>query len=367
MIVYLLVVLAASLAYLGLLHNYAKLWGDIPEISAVDSKQQKLSLLIPFRNEKVNLPRLLASIEEQKIGSVVFEVIFVNDHSTDGGEVLIADYNGTLTIRLIHLEDGMGKKAAIKKGWESCQGDIIVQTDADCVLPANWLAAMLASFTNDHVLLACGPVSFINHTNFWQRIVALDFAGLIAIGAAHIQWRKPMICNAANLAYRKSLLADVELNDERASGDDVFLLQSAHHKNPEGIVFVKNKQAIVLTEGPSSFGAFWNQRLRWASKNGEYDIVANTWILIGVWLYNVLIIVSSLSFTAVGTTVAAFLVVLKVLAEDHFYGKFTDFFSIKTYFTNILLGQPFHILYMAIVPPLSQVLKYQWKERNVSK
>ncbi|MFB1004566.1 MAG: glycosyltransferase, partial [Bacteroidia bacterium] len=201
MIVYLLVVLAASLAYLGLLHNYAKLWGDIPEISAVDSKQQKLSLLIPFRNEKVNLPRLLASIEEQKIGSVVFEVIFVNDHSTDGGEVLIADYNGTLTIRLIHLEDGMGKKAAIKKGWESCQGDIIVQTDADCVLPANWLAAMLASFTNDHVLLACGPVSFINHTNFWQRIVALDFAGLIAIGAAHIQWRKPMICNAANLAY----------------------------------------------------------------------------------------------------------------------------------------------------------------------
>lgn len=367
MIVYLLLALAISSAYLSLLYHYARLWDNITEIDSLIYNKQKVSLLIPFRNEKGNLSRLIASIEEQVIGSVDLEVVFVNDHSTDGGEGLIADYDGNLTIRIIHLEDGMGKKAAIKKGWESCDGDIIMQTDADCVLPINWLAAMLGSFSSDDILLACGPVSFKTQTNFWQRIVALDFAGLIAIGAAHIQWGKPMICNAANLAYRKSLLVDVELKEGTASGDDVFLLQSAYCKNPEGITFVKNKHAIVQTEGPSSFHAFWNQRLRWASKNGEYDIGANIWILIGVWLHNVLIVFSILSFTSIGMTVAVFLVVLKVLAEDHFYGRFTNFFSIKTYFTNILLGQPFHILYMAIVPPLSQVLKYQWKERSVSK
>jgi cellulose synthase/poly-beta-1,6-N-acetylglucosamine synthase-like glycosyltransferase len=83
MIVYLLVVLAASLAYLGLLNHYAKLWGDTPEVDALDGKKHIVSLLIPFRNEKVNLPRLLASIEEQVIGSLDVEVIFVNDHSTD--------------------------------------------------------------------------------------------------------------------------------------------------------------------------------------------------------------------------------------------------------------------------------------------
>jgi cellulose synthase/poly-beta-1,6-N-acetylglucosamine synthase-like glycosyltransferase len=367
MIGYILLVLAAGAAYLGLLRYYATLWDATPEIGVASSNKQKVSVLIPFRNEKENLPRLVASIEEQEIGSLDVEIVFVNDHSTDAGELLIANYTGILSTRLVALENGEGKKAAIKKGWEHCQGDFIIQTDADCVLPPNWLTVMLASFTDDQVLLACGPVRFNNPTNFWQRIVALDFAGLIAIGAAHIQWGNPMICNAANLAYRKSLIADAALKEGVTSGDDVFLLQSAHHKNPEGIVFVKNKWAIVQTEGPSSFSAFWNQRLRWASKNGEYDIVANTGILLGVWIYNILILVSVLSVTSVGATAAAFLFILKVLAEDHFYSKFTDFFSIKRGFTNILLGQPFHIIYMAVVPPLSQVLKYKWKERKVSK
>jgi hypothetical protein len=74
---------------------------------------------------------------------------------------------------------------------------------------------------------------------------------------------------------------------------------------------------------------------------------------------------SLLSFTAVGATAGAFLMLLKVLAEDKFYSGFTPFFDRELWFTNILLGQPFHLLYMAIIPPLSQVLKYKWKERKL--
>lgn len=365
MIVYIIIVIAAGVAYYSLLSKYSELWSDIEESVYTTKQSFSVTILIPFRNEVKNLPTLLDSLEYLEMAEHNVHVICVNDHSTDGGEQLIENYQGKLDIRLVQQTERSGKKAAIRLGWEQCTSDIILQTDADCIIPVHWLRAMLTVFNDPIINLACGPVQFHHSNNFWKRIVALDFEALIAIGAAHIQWGKPMICNAANLGYRRSLVSDVDLNERAASGDDVFILQSAFLKDAESISFVKNKDAIVRTEGPSSFSEFWHQRLRWASKNGDYDIRQNTWMLIGVWMYNVLIICSFLSFSAVGVTAGAFLILLKVLAEDKFYGKFASFFNRGLWFTNILLGQPFHLLYMAIVPPLSQVLKYKWKERKL--
>lgn len=372
MIAYLFIVLLAGIAYTSLLKQYARLWNALPEKNTQNRAQwqakSNVSLLIPFRNEVNNLDALICTLSELTLDNSKLQILFINDHSTDGAEEIIQNYEGPLNIELLELTDTTGKKAAIRKGWEHCNGEIILQTDADCLLPKRWLQAMLAPFAEDKTLLACGPVKFTSPKNFWQRIVALDFTALIAIGAAHISWGKPLICNAANLAYRTKLVSGgVALNDKRASGDDVFLLQSAFQKQPDGIAFVKNINALVETAGPASFSAFWNQRLRWASKNGEYDIPYNKWILVGIWLYNLLIVLSFLTFSAVGATAAAFLILIKVLAEDTFYSSFSDFFSLQTWSKNILLGQPFHILYMAILPPLSQCIKYQWKERTIKK
>lgn len=367
MIIIVLIALSAGVAYYILLSHYAKMWDDIDVSHGKLLKSTCISVLVPFRNEAENLPTLIRSFEELQMQSYEVEYIFVNDHSTDSGEQQIANYTGVLNIKLINSTESSGKKAAMRLGWERSIGDIILQTDADCQVPVDWFTEMLAPFDNEEVLLTSGPVLFYPEKSFWKQLVNLDFMGLIAIGAAHIQWGKPMICNAANLAYRRELISTAQLNDEVASGDDVFLLQSAYQQNTNSIRFVKCPEAIVQTAGPASFSEFWHQRLRWSSKNGAYDIKENTWLLAGIWMFNVLIIFCLLTFSAIGATCATFLVILKVLAEDKFYGRFCYFFGKELWFTNILLGQPFHILYMAIVPPLSQVLKYQWKERKVSK
>ena len=247
MILFVIIVLIAGLAYYSLLSKYGDLWSSIDETDDVTQLNYTVSILIPFRNEAENLLSLLSSLQALDFAAHSVQIVLVNDHSRDGGEKAIGEYAGELDIQLINQTQGVGKKAAIRTGWKSCTGDIIIQTDADCSLPIHWLSAMLVPFSNEDIRLACGPVQFRGSTNFWQRIVALDFEALIAIGAAHIHWKKPMICNAANLAYRKSLIADVDLNERAASGDDVFLLQSAHHQNPNSIVFVKNKKATVKT------------------------------------------------------------------------------------------------------------------------
>jgi cellulose synthase/poly-beta-1,6-N-acetylglucosamine synthase-like glycosyltransferase len=363
-IIYLIIVLAIGLGYFMLLSKYGKLWEEIPrnEETSVD-KIYSISVLIPFRNEEKNLPALTLSFSRLNKGKHTVEFVFINDHSDDNSVSAIKD--NLSTARILELEDGSGKKLAITKGIANANGDIILQTDADCVVHSEWISEMVEPFNSLDVNLVSGPVKFFSSNKFWSKLVNLDFAALIAIGAAHIKWGKPMLCNGANMAYRKSLVEGLEYNTEKASGDDVFLLQHAASVSIEGVVFKKSEKAIVETNGPNSFLEFWNQRLRWSSKNSDYSDKLNVWILGGIWFYNALILISLLTFSPVFLLGAVFLIIVKVISEDSFYGKFSEFFGFNLWFTNIFVGQPFHILYMAILPPLSQILKYKWKERKV--
>lgn len=365
MIVYILVVLVCGLAYYGLLRKYARLWDEIEEPLSMHDERDlpQVSIVVPFRNEAGNLSNLLSCFNTLEYEGAM-EVLLVNDYSTDNWEVELAKANKGLALKILHLENSTGKKAALELAWQIAQGDIILQTDADCTMSSDWLSAMVEPFADSAINLVSGPVTFSNPKSFFDRIVHLDFAALIAIGAAHIQWKKPLMCNGANMAYRKSAVSDIRFEQGKASGDDVYLLQKIAGEEM-GAYFCKAKNAIVSTKAPQSLSEFWHQRIRWASKNGEYSNATNKRILIGVWLYNVLILGSLLSFSAIGVTGGLFLILLKILAEDTFYGSFSDFFEFENWFKTILFGQPFHILYMVILPPLSQVLKYKWKERKL--
>ena len=362
--VYLILVLMLALGYYLLLVKYGKLWDGIQNKTYEINESFTVSVLVAFRNEESNLPQLLKSFEGLETHNYKVEYVFINDHSTDNGVGLVA--NALPHSNIINLQDEFGKKAAIAAGISASNGDIILQTDADCVVPEKWLVDMIEPFQNPKVNLVSGPVQFFESKGFWVKLINLDFTALIAIGAAHIAWKKPLLCNGANMAYRRSLAEGFEYGTNKASGDDVFLLQHAASISCDGFVFKKTQDAIVYSEGPSSFSEFWNQRLRWSSKNSDYTDKLNSWILIGIWFYNLLIIISLLSFSPVGVSAAVFLIIVKIIAEDSFYGKFCGFFTDRLWFTNIFLGQPFHILYMAILPPLSQILKYKWKERKVN-
>ncbi len=352
-----------GVGYFVLLSKYGDLWDEInPTID--NTKGFNVDVVIPFRNEEGNLLRLFGSLNalETKLHNV--RVLLVNDHSSDPWENSLIPLN--FEHKILHLPPNItGKKKALKLAWSQSKADIILQTDADCEFDKNWINSMLYPFIDDEVELVSGPVTFNTELGFFNKIVQLDFAALISIGAAHIQGKMPMICNGANLAYRKNSVEKANLNEKKASGDDVFLMQSIYLGNKNAVVFNKSKEALVNTHGPKSFKEFWNQRLRWASKNGDYSLKQNTLILAGVWFFNLCIVVALFSFTNLGSTIAAFLVVIKVLAEDKFYTRFASFFTLKNWFKTILIGQPFHILYMAIMPIVSQMVSYKWKERKL--
>jgi glycosyltransferase involved in cell wall biosynthesis len=110
------------------------------------------SIVIPTRNRKKSLAMLLASIDRQTERS--FEVIVVNDGSTDGTEISAAEFPAVRCITIPHS----GPAIARNRGAQEAHGDIIVCTDDDCIVPEDWLARYAEVFRTMNVQAAAGSI-----------------------------------------------------------------------------------------------------------------------------------------------------------------------------------------------------------------
>jgi glycosyltransferase involved in cell wall biosynthesis len=92
----------------------------------------KLSVLIPAYNEAASLPQLVARIHEAAAGLAPYEILIIDDGSTDGTPALLAQM-ADADARLGYLSFGCnyGKSAALAAGFARARGEIIVTMDAD--------------------------------------------------------------------------------------------------------------------------------------------------------------------------------------------------------------------------------------------
>jgi cellulose synthase/poly-beta-1,6-N-acetylglucosamine synthase-like glycosyltransferase len=255
----------------------------------------QLSVLIAARNEATNLPNLLADLQSQTLPPAAFEVIVIDDHSTDDTAAVTTNAARTsaFQLRLLRLADlpgsaRSGKKAALEAAIAVAQAPWIVCTDADCRVQPNWLAAhqqahdLEAHFVSGPVVLTGqGPLAALQ---------GLELAGLVASGAAGILLGAPTMCNGANLSYcRASFLAvgGYAGNAQVASGDDEFLLHKLHAAFPGGIRFLQDPQATVRTAAQPTLRQLLRQRVRWASKWQHYQAAAPRQLAVLVLAANV--------------------------------------------------------------------------------
>src|SRR5207244_3062050 len=92
-----------------------------------------LSLVIPAYNEQESIPTLLSRVEGalSRIGKP-FEVIFIDDGSTDDSPRLLNDAMQTRPwLRVLRMKKNGGQSAAFEAGFEAARGEIIATIDAD--------------------------------------------------------------------------------------------------------------------------------------------------------------------------------------------------------------------------------------------
>ena len=335
-----------------------------------------ISVLIPFRNEEQNILRVLKSLESQDYPEEKFEVIFIDDNSSDNSKNILEAHIRKNNFKVISVPEDYSEKAhkkrAIRYGIENAKGEIIVTTDADCVHPEKWLRTLLSFMKND-VGFISGPVEFITGNNLFDKFQKLEFAGLVITGAGLIGNNSPTICNAANIAYRRKVFNEVggfALQMDLSSGDDELLMQKIFQDTNYKIVFALDKNAIVKTEANYSIKQFYNQRKRWASKGLFYKNKLLVFKLILIFLFYLSLIVLSilglfLSKLFLFLFIISFL--LKIILEYKILKKGIELLFEKDILDIFLIAELIHLPYIIIAGISGAFGNYHWKGRSVSR
>jgi glycosyltransferase involved in cell wall biosynthesis len=116
----------------------------------------RLSVVVPVYNERDNLPPLTTQIMKALTGQVdSFEIIYVNDGSTDGSGPLLDEHAGYYPeVRVFHFDRNYGQTAAFDAGFHQAGGDLIATLDSDLQYdPADILTLLPLA---DHYDLVCG-------------------------------------------------------------------------------------------------------------------------------------------------------------------------------------------------------------------
>ncbi|MBU3713490.1 MAG: glycosyltransferase [Ferruginibacter sp.] len=368
------------IGYTSLLLYYRSSWKSIPIPPAADTENVIaavfISVIIPARNEEKNILALLESLKQQTYPRFMFEVIVIDDHSTDA-TASVVQHSGIENVRLIRLKDAVDnaslnsyKKRALETAITSSKGELIVTTDADCIVPPKWLQTIAERFTENNAAMMVMPVVINYQKRFIEIFQALDFMTLQGITGAGVYKKIHGMCNGANLAYTKTAFNEADGFkgiDHIASGDDMLLMQKMT-KQQKTIIYIKSEDVIVGTNAVISIKEFFQQRIRWASKADKYEDKTLFPVLLTVYLFNLSLLAGGVAGIIIGGYFAFFIcgiLILKILAELYFLYPVSEFFKMKKLLWYFPLMQPFHIVYTVIAGWLGKFGSYSWKERKV--
>lgn len=377
----LIAIIVLLLGYALLIESYRRWFLQVkPFVISNDvTPSIKFSVIIPARNEEEIIEACLTSVLQQKYPADLYEVIVIDDHSTDNTAAIIRNLQTQYAnLHLIQLEDvlqGMQlnsyKKKAIEYAISKCHGDWIVTTDADCIVTSNWLKTFAAFINERKCLLVAAPVKFINTGSFTSIFQCLDFMTLQGITAAAVNQNFHSMCNGANLAYNKIAFNEVggfAGIDNIASGDDMLLMHKIYKQHPSQVGFLLSRDVVVSTTPMPTWKTFFNQRIRWASKADKYDDKRILWVLLLVYVFNlsfIVLAILSIWFTPL-LLCCLLMLIAKTLIELRFIYPVAIFFKEEKLLWWFAVMQPVHILYTIIAGWLGKFGKYTWKGRSVT-
>ncbi len=228
-------------------------------------KKQSFSILIPIFNEEKNLPNLIAHLSKLDYPKTDFEVIFINDCSTDNSFDWLEEHEDNFEFKhaIINLHKKVGKKTAIEKAWTLANFDNIVTTDADCVMKPNWLKVINKQKSELSIGVVLKKSDSLRFLHKFQEVESMLLAG-ITIGSGAL--KNPILSSGANLSYSKKMakfLRPYKDNKTMVSGDDMFMLDAMLNANQKIVVRPENSVATTVKK---TWRSYFEQTARWSSK-----------------------------------------------------------------------------------------------------
>ena len=249
-----------------------------------------VSVIVPARNEADNIGTCLAHLAKQTYPKDRFEIIVVDDRSTDGTGEIVERLIPTLpvAVRLIRQEivpeDWGPKKHAIKTAIEASTSEIILTTDADTRVEPKWVRGMVQYLADADLVAGYSP--FAGRERLIGRILALDTLSLAYLSMAGIGAGIPITCAGRSFGYRRRVFEEIGGFGEAGafpSGDDSLLLQRAMTRGYRA-AFCDKAASYAWTDPAPSLRRFLHQHVRRFS-GGRYMPAGIVVLGTAAWLW----------------------------------------------------------------------------------
>lgn len=237
----------------------------------------KFSIIIAIRNEEDNIPSLIASLTKLNYSTSNYEIIFVDDNSTDSSYKLISGlimkYPNYKIIKAETHALLQGKKAALSTGIAGASFPYILTTDADCTIGSNWLKVYSDKF-NEGFDILFGIAPFVLERFYVNHVAAFENFRNSLLSFTLADCGLPYNAFGRNFGFKKDVFIKLngynEINKTLSGDDDLFLLLAAKYNYKIGTV--KSKDAFVFSSTKRTFKQFLLQRSRHTKTSAIYPL-----------------------------------------------------------------------------------------------
>ncbi|MBN1301392.1 MAG: glycosyltransferase [Melioribacteraceae bacterium] len=329
-----------------------------------DDKLKTVTVIVAARNEETNILDCLNSLDNLKYPDNKIEIVIVDDHSTDNTYRLVEEFiKDKQKFKLIQPAGTIGKlkgKAnAIANAVSMTQGEIILTTDADCIVSSTW-AKTISSYYVDNVAMVCGYTDQ-NEDKYFHAMQSVDFIYLLAVAGGMMNIGKPLSCIGNNMSYRRSVYEEVGGYEAIPFSvtEDFKLLMTMHKLKKYKIIYPLDKDALVTSKACNDITSLYSQKKRWGVGGLDSDVIGFSVMATGF-------------LSHIGIITAPFFLTENVVYMLLFK-LFTDYFFLKSIYSKLKLNlklmhfivfEIYFILYVIALPIILLLNRnVQWKGR----
>lgn len=215
-----------------------------------------ISIVVPFKNSKKTLRNLLESLLDQDFPKTDYEIVLVDDGSSDGSLETVSDLvkSSIVRIKIVRLLENKGCFHARNKGIDASEGEIIAFIDSDEIADKMWLRRLVEPlFENKDLCGVSGKVITDAHKTLILPVVTAPIGATKMTGEV-------VFAGTGNVAYRKNDLLEIggfdESFDPKWRGDSDLCLRLLEM----GLKIIYEPNAIIYhpTREPS-LGEIWKE------------------------------------------------------------------------------------------------------------
>jgi 1,2-diacylglycerol 3-beta-glucosyltransferase len=226
-----------------------------------------VSIVIAARNEEANLRVCLESVANQTYPPSLYEIIVMNDGSTDCTEAICNDFAKRYSnIKSIQVTDGTiirGKANALAQGIDVSSGEIILVTDADCTVPRTWVEQTANRFDSEIGLI--GGFTIQKATTPFEGMQSLDWTYILGMAAATAGLGHPLGSIGNNLSFRRSVYNQVGgyRKLKFSVTEDYTVVQAIVGLKKWKYLYPIDLKHLVESKACSNFRSIIHQKHRW--------------------------------------------------------------------------------------------------------